>query len=150
MTDSPLLNEHGTLDSSIESQLRRFRKTKPMWAKLLHEPVEVQTLEGPEVVPAGAYLCRGIKGEPWGQSAEKVSQKYVPSGEPLDDGWEKFLPHPDAPPVDATKIPTAFRVHTSWGELSGKPGDYLVRSTTDLTDMWIVDQSIFDSTYESC
>jgi hypothetical protein len=49
--------------------------------------------------------------------------------------------------VQAAQIKVAFRVQANWGELSGKANDYVVRSTTDPTDVWIVDRTIFEASY---
>ena len=54
----------------------------------------------------------------------------------------------------ATPIDHPFAVHASWGQLTGKPGDFLVKNFQDRetvypADVWIVDQTLFRQTYES-
>jgi hypothetical protein len=68
------------------------------------------------------------------------------------DGWRKYVPHPDAQGVLATQIDHGFSVQASWGKLTGKPGDLLVKNFQDRdtvypTDVWIVDQTLFSQTY---
>ena len=50
--------------------------------------------------------------------------------------------------MEVASIDTAFRVVAQWGELTGKPQDYVVRSTIDKTDIWIVDWHIFENSYK--
>lgn len=150
MTTPRLLNPSGKLLAEIEPLLFLALKTKPLWAKQVAEPQEIVSLEGREQVAAGDYVCRGIHGELWPQKLKKLQEKYVASDQFTDDGWQRFDPKPAADPVQAAQISTAFRVQAHWGELTGKPNDYIVRSTTDLTDIWIVDKAIFEASYETC
>ena len=51
----------------------------------------------------------------------------------------------------ATQINHPFEVHATWGKLSGKPGDFLLknfsdRDTASPDDVWIVDQMLFRQT----
>lgn len=145
---APLVNPNGSLTSEIVSQLFRARKTKPVWAKLVESPTEIRSLEGLQQVPAGSYLCRGIRGEYWPQSEKKLLETYNSSGEFDDQGFQRFDAKPDAPVVEAAQVDHAFRVVAHWGELNGKPNDYVVRSTTNPSDVWIVAQAIFDASYD--
>lgn len=129
------------------------RKTRPIWAKRLDQPQQVQTIEGLEMVPAGTFLCRGEAGDIWPQSLDRLADKYQAAGETDSDGWQKYVPRPDNQGVMAAQIPYAFTVHTTWGELRGKPGDYLIKNYEDRdaphpSDVWIVDQKLFAATYE--
>ncbi len=148
MTEPQLLNPDGKLLAEIETQLFLAVKTKPLWAKRVEHAQEVVSLEGREQVSAGDYLCRGIHGELWPQKENKLFEKYTASGDFDDQGWQRFDPKPDITPVQAAQIPSTFRVQANWGELTGKPNDYVVRSSTDPTDIWIVDQAIFEASYE--
>ena len=56
--------------------------------------------------------------------------------------------------VPATQIDHSFEVQATWGQLTGKTGDFLVKSfqyreTAYPADVWIVDQSLYRLTYES-
>ncbi|MEL6897797.1 MAG: PGDYG domain-containing protein, partial [Planctomycetota bacterium] len=102
---------------------------------------------GTEMVRAGDAICRGVQGELWPQDMEQVRKKYDETGEEDDEGWRKFKPKPGAPPVFAAAINHSFTVQSGWGLLSGKSGDYLVRSSTDKSDHWIVDKTIFEASY---
>ena len=128
------------------------KKTRPIWAKVVEQPQVVQTLEGEETVQPGHVLCRGEAGELWPQTAEQLARRYSPTAELDFGGWRKHLPHPDAQGVMAIQIPHAFHVIATWGKLSGKPGDYLLKNFQDRNepypdDVWIVDQKLFLATY---
>jgi hypothetical protein len=129
------------------------KKTRPIRAKKLSEAQVVQTLEGEEEVLAGSYLCRGEAGDIWPQKEAELLKRYQPSGEADAEGWQTFAPRDDAQGVMAIQFDHPFAVQTSWGKLSGKAGDYLVKNFADRNakspaDVWIVDQSLFAATYE--
>lgn len=53
----------------------------------------------------------------------------------------------------ATQIDHPFGVQAIWGKLAGKLGDFLLknfsdRDTASPADLWIVDQTLFQQTYE--
>jgi len=148
MNDSPLLNPNGQLLPELAARLLEARKTKSIWAKRLEVKQEVATLEGRLVAGPGDYLCRGIIGEHWPQKKAKLLDKYLPSNEIDAEGWQRFDPKPEAAPVEVAQVPHAFRVNAQWGELCGKANDYVVRSTGDSADIWIVDRAIFEASYE--
>lgn len=130
----------------------RAKKVRPIWAKLVDTDQTVATLEGREQVKAGDFLCRGEIGEVWPQSADKLTSRYAATEEIDTEGWRKYMPHTNAAGVMAAQIDHAFTVHTERGDLKGKPGDYLLRNFTDRdvespSDLWIVDQKLFDVTY---
>lgn len=129
------------------------KKTRPIWGRLLVQPETVKTLEGDEQVPAGNYLCRGEAGDIWPQTPERLADKYQAVDEIDSDGWQKFLPQPGDRGVKAAQISHAFTVQAQWGELRGKPGDFLVTNYEGQTveypdDVWIIDQQLFVATYE--
>ncbi len=130
------------------------KKVRPIWAKPAESDQVVTTLEGEEKVAAGEFLCRGEAGDVWPQKAESLNSKYEPTSERNADGWRKYVPRPDAKGVMAAKVEHPFRVRASWGELSGKAGDYIVknyddRDDADPEDVWIVDNALFRATYQS-
>ena len=52
----------------------------------------------------------------------------------------------------ATPIDHPFKVQATWGKLTGKPRDFLLknfsdRETASPNDVWIVDQTLFPQTY---
>jgi hypothetical protein len=149
MNASPLLNPNGQLLPEIVKRLFLARKTKPLWTKRVEVKQEVNTLEGRLEVSPGDYLCRGIRGEYWPQKQAKLLDKYVPTDEFNVDGWQRFDPKPGVAPVEVAQIETDFRVTAQWGELKGKAQDYVVRSTTDPKDIWLVDKAIFEASYEA-
>lgn len=128
-------------------------KTRPIWAKAVDEDQVVLTLEGEETVKAGQVLCRGEAGDVWPQTAENLAKRYAPTDTIDSAGWRKYMPYPDAQGVMAAVIEHPFTVVTSWGTLSGKPRDLLVKNFTDPqtpypSDVWIVDAKLFAATYE--
>ena len=148
MNNSPLLNPNGQLLPELTTRLFEARKTKSIWAKRVKVEQDVETLEGRLKAGRDDYLCRGIFGEHWPQKFQKLLEKYVPSDKFDAEGWQRFDPKPEAAPVEAAPIETPFRVIAHWGELSGKANDYVVRSTTDPSDIWIVAKSIFEARYD--
>jgi hypothetical protein len=129
------------------------RKTRPVWVRLVDVPESVMTLEGIEHVDVGNVICRGEAGDLWPQTPQNLSRRYVATDEVDATGWRKHLPLPYAEGVMAAKMPNAFVVHSRWGVLAGKPGDYLVKNFADRDvpyprDLWVVDQRLFAQTYE--
>lgn len=129
------------------------KKTRPIWARRLKRDERVTTLEGDELVPAGNYLCRGEAGDIWPQTEERLRAKYVATDESDAAGFTRWEPHPDAQGVLAAQIDRPFQVRAEWGMLSGKAGDYLLKNYEDRDnarprDVWIVDQQLFEATYE--
>jgi hypothetical protein len=129
------------------------KKTRPIWAKLLTSAQTVQTLEGEERVVAGNFLCRGEAGDIWPQTAAELEKKYSRTDDVPVDGWHKYQPRIDAQGVMATQVNHAFNVVATWGKLTGKSGDFLVKNFQDRDvpnprDIWIVDQKLFGETYE--
>jgi hypothetical protein len=130
------------------------KKTRPIWARRLEAAQTVKTLEGEEQVAAGHYLCKGEAGDIWPQTEKDLLKRYAATDEVDADGWRKYEPHPDAQGVLAAPINHAFEVQATWGKLTGKPGDFLVKNFQDRdtpypADIWIVDQTLFRQTYET-
>lgn len=143
-----ILNPTGRLLPAIASRLRRARKAKPIWARRVEVACEVESIEGRLQAQPGDYLCRGIAGEQWPQKESKLLEKYSPSDQLGVSGWQRFDPKEDSEPVEATRVDQSFRVISQWGELAGKANDYVVRSKSDPTDIWVVDNAIFEASYE--
>jgi hypothetical protein len=130
------------------------RKTRPIWVKTVEHDQTVQTLEGEVRVAAGDLLCRGVGGELWPQKPAAVAKKYTPTEEMDADGWRKHVPQPDAEGVMAAQVDHPFAVMATWGRLSGKAGDFVVKNFRDRDaerpdDVWIVDQGLFRETYQA-
>lgn len=130
------------------------KRVRPIWAKVLDMDQTVDTIEGSTKAKAGDYLCRGEAGEFWAQSAKQITERYDQTGEVDSGGWRKYAPRPDNQGVMAAQVAHAFSVHAKWGVLAGKPGDYVLKSFTDREvsypdDVWIVDQKLFQLTYEA-
>ena len=152
MNDSP--NKSILEEANANGIWFHAKKTRPIWAKRLESAQNVKTLEGEERVEAGHYLCRGEAGDIWPQAEKDLARRYKATDELDADGWRKYQPSPDAKGVMATQIGHPFSVEASWGKLTGKSGDYLLKNfhdsdTTYPNDVWIVDQTLFRQTYET-
>jgi hypothetical protein len=150
---TPTKNEAILNEVNGAGQWFHAKKTRPIWVRLLEQEETVKTLEGEEQVPAGNYLCRGEAGDIWPQKEERLTAKYNLTDDTDEHGWRKCLPKPDAAGVMAAQVPHAFQVQAKWGQLSGKPGDFIVknyedRDTDHPEDVWVVDQGLFQATYE--
>jgi hypothetical protein len=78
------------------------------------------------------------------RSGDRVVQqlKFKPYRNVVERQALKFQPKDDEP--------QAIQVRTPWGEqLLCKKGDYIVNETDTPDDRWPVDESIFESSYES-
>ncbi|MBI2480653.1 MAG: hypothetical protein HYV60_19120 [Planctomycetia bacterium] len=148
-TNQALLDE-----ANAAGQWFHAKKTRPIWALRLESAQTVKTLEGEEQVAAGHYLCRGEAGDIWPQTEQTLLERYTATDEVDSNGWRRYQPHPDAQGVLATQIDHPFQVQAAWGQLTGKPRDFLVKNFQDRetaypADVWIVDQTLFRQTYES-
>lgn len=141
-------------EANAGGQWFHAKKTRPIWARQLETAQTVKTLEGEEHVAAGHYLCKGEAGDIWPQAEQTLLKRYTPTDEITVDGWRKYVPHPDAQGVMATSVSHPFAVQATWGQLTGKSGDFLLKNYQDREtaypdDIWIVDQTLFRQTYES-
>ena len=128
------------------------KKMRPIWAKKLVLAQTVKTLEGEEQVEAGLFFCRGEAGDIWPQTEEDLNRRYTATHEIDAEGWQKYQPELNAKGVMATQIDHPFSIESSWGRLSGKAGDFLLKNFEDRdtaypADVWIVDQILFGRTY---
>lgn len=128
------------------AQWKLYRKTAPTVARLLTEAdVQarggiIQTLEGPKHFGAGDYLARDAKGEwPIRKAVMEDRGKYEPIDSTEEEGWMAYQP------VGLREAQQMDEVFTTNG-LTGKPGDYLVRTPGQNQRMWVVDREIFEST----
>lgn len=151
---------------------RRAHKTKAIWARpVAPEEVgkEFQTADhGMVRAHAGYWLCAGSAGEPWFQSKDKIDSKY----EYVDDEerrytfddvprrYQLFTPRSDVsnwaaqvkdPEVDGFFIQPNYPTD---GPLYSPAGGYVVKDDADdpysgnPNDVWLVQQALFESTYE--
>lgn len=145
-------NQQLLAEVNARREWSHYRKTRPIWARRVATAESIVTLEGPEQVPAGAFVCRGEAGDLWAQSELTLLKRYVATDE-FQEGWQRYRPHPDAEGVMAIPVDHAFEVQATWGRLRGKPGDFLLKNFADRDngapqDVWIVDQTLFRQTYE--
>ena len=141
--------------TEVESAGSWFRaiKTAPVWAKQNTKLQIIKSREGNTVSQIGDFICRGQDGEIWTQGRDSFSTKYASTGDRDDFGFTKYAPVPSESRVLAAQVEHPFQVSNKAGTLSGKAGDYLVKSEEDADDMspesvWVVNREIFDATYE--
>jgi hypothetical protein len=141
------------LDEVNKSRLWfRAKKAGFIWAKEITTQQMVQTIEGAAEAQPGDYLCRGSANEVWPQASKTLHSKYESTEEVDDDGWRKFVVRETGSGVMAARVEHPFQVKTTWGDLSGTDGDYLVKNYNDKDveypdDVWIVSKEIFAATY---
>jgi PGDYG protein len=105
----------------------------------------MQTLEGIVNIRTGDYLAVGVAGEQWRISAATFERTKRALGEPDAGGFREYE---TVGTVQAAQIHKPFEVKLGRGDiLSGKSGDYLVRSSSS-GDAWIVDRAVFESSYQ--
>jgi hypothetical protein len=151
---------------------RRARKTKPIWARTITaEEIgkEFQTADQAiEIAREGAWLCVGVANEPWFQSLEKIESKYERGTVEIrqfefDDRqheYQRFHPKSDvvnwAACVEGSGI-DGFSIRPGYDPstlLHSKAGGYVVRGEVvdpyqvEPEDVWLVQQALFESTYE--
>lgn len=141
-------------------------------------PITIRTLEGDVdiVVAPDLYVIIGIKGEVYPNAKEKfersyrilpeaysmeectIDAEYVPTiknrqtdlSMPILDYAGKCIPTGDTY-IYAAPLTKRTKVFTAWDEekyMLGEPGDYLAVRCDDLQDVYIVENRIFNRTYE--
>jgi hypothetical protein len=123
---------------------RRYRKMQPTIARRLSEEDYqryhgmIQTLEGTRPFQVGDYLARDNKGI-WPIERTTIQKSFYCTSEPDAEGWAAY---------QALDIREAVQMEDNFiiDGLTGKKGDYLVRSTWGGTGR-PVDREIFESTY---
>jgi hypothetical protein len=151
---------------------RKAKKTRSMWARAITaEEIgkEFQTADRAKLTAReNAWLCVGIAEEPWFQSWEKIEAKYE-RGEtetrpfPFDDKpheYHLFRPKPDVTnwvaQIKGSNI-AGFFIRPGYdpgNPLHSEQGGYVVKGDVDdpyqdkPDDVWLVQQPLFESTYE--
>lgn len=140
---------HITKDEMSTLPFQAFRKTALLQARPLTEDDYrerggiIQTQEGSVGFEPGDYLARGIEREEWPITKEHFATSYEQVSEPDIEGFA-FYRATDI--CQAYQMPEPFTVRRTRGDtLTGKAGDYLVRSGDRI---WIVDRTIFENSYE--
>jgi hypothetical protein len=148
------------------------RKTRPVWVRDV-TPGEVgkEFLTADhvkEVAREGVWLCVGIAGEPWFQSREKVEAKYEPDGEEdrkfdfdaKPHTYRRYKPkgtirnwvaRVEGPGIEGFSVRPGYDPERP---LYSPAGGYVVKDdvkdpyTEAPKDVWLVQQALFESTYE--
>ena len=148
------------------------RKTRPIWARPVEaEEVgkEFQTADHvKEKARAGAWLCAGVAGEPWFQAIAKIEDKYERGGQETKAfefdtkprAYRKYRPKATTRNwVAQVKGPgiAGFSIRPGYDPerpLYAPSGGYVVKDDVanpyrdKPKDVWLVQQSLFESTYE--
>ena len=151
---------------------RLARKTRPIWARAVRSDElgrEFLTADhAVERAQAGYWLCVGVAGEPWFQKRERIEAKYTP-GETVarqfafdaeTQAYQVFEPTGDvrnwAAQVQGEGI-EGFFIRPNYDlehPLYSPAGGYVVTDHVSdpyqerPDDVWLVQQSLFESTYE--
>lgn len=146
-------------------------RAKPMVTLLVDRTVMakflVDTLEAKEPVHADAMFCIGESNDAWQQSAKKLLAKYtVDAIDP--DGWMVCNPRQEnsvefceittdtLDRLDWTGDTNSGYIQGLWGESVYQlgnnlqrfnPGDFVLRSREDPSDVWVVNRKIFLNSY---
>ncbi|MBV9257142.1 MAG: hypothetical protein JO215_03880 [Ktedonobacteraceae bacterium] len=138
-----------TTDVMKNLPFRSFRKTSLIRARPLTEKDYrqrdgvIHTKEGCVAFQVGDYLARGISDEEWPISGRFMTTDYKRVSHPDAEG---FCCYRALGTRQALQIRTKFTVqHNLDTILTGKAGDYLVRSGDKV---WITEDSIFESSYK--
>ena len=151
---------------------RHARKTKPIWAREI-EPDEVgqefaTADHANEVAREGYWLCVGVAGEPWFQKPAKVEERYDLTGEEEKqfsfdtamhkyrvlkpkEGVRNWVAQVQGPGIKGFYIRPGYDKDRP---LYSPAGGYAVTGDMDdpytatLDDVWLVQQPLFESTYE--
>jgi hypothetical protein len=151
---------------------RLARKTKPIWARPVQADEvgkEYQTADrAKETAREGYWLCVGVAGEPWFQKLEKIEAKYDRgpdetkqfSFDSQPHMYHVYQPKPGtrnwAAQVQGPGI-AGFSVRPNYDvehPLYSSAGGYLVKDHIPdpyhdhPNDVWLVQQPLFESTYE--
>lgn len=172
-SESRKLSHEDTLEWIAANKAWRLaKKTKPIWARAVEANEigkEFQTADHvKEKARDGVWLCVGVAGEPWFQSREKIEAKYNAGNlesktfefDTNAHGYRKYTPkgtvHNWVAQVQGPGI-AGFYVRPGYDPerpLYSPAGGYVVKNEVkdpyhdDPKDVWLVQQSLFDSTYE--
>lgn len=140
---------HITTDELKSLPFQSFQKMALLKARLLTDVDYqqkggiIQTREGLVGFGPGDYLARGIQDEEWPITKGHFATSYERVSEPDADGFASYRA---TDICQAYQMPEPFTVRRTRGDtLTGKAGDYLVRSGDRI---WIVDRAIFKNSYE--
>lgn len=135
--------------------------------------LKIRTLEGDVFVTCeeDVYIMIGMRGEVYPSSEKVFSERYNATAEPFSKEFEyaptvirnadgyvcELMPYAkkcisgEGAVVYARPVEKYTKVFTKWQYetyMSGMAGDMLCRSEGDIKDVYIVNRSIFDMTYE--
>ena len=121
--------------------MKAFKKPISVKFQYILAPIVVETLEGPVNAGPGHVLITGVAGEQYPISQKTFFETYNVD-EDLGVAYKRKVI------VDAEQLTEPKSVKVEWSDdyLTGKPGDWLI--TNDKGSQWIVEEKIFEQTYE--
>jgi hypothetical protein len=157
-------NFFGSTEEWKEASKTKSIKAKPV-SQIVNDSevfakLSLQTIEVQQSLRLATMICLGIVGEMWSQTKEKLLKTYSITDIDAETGWLTCTPRPENSVLvrqyTGFQGMDSFIVCGLWGEEQpsgqfwqrGGIGDYVARSKTNPTDIWIVAKNIFDSTYE--
>jgi hypothetical protein len=103
----------------------------------------INTIEGKVSFNIGDFLACGYHNEQWPISKSYLDHHYQRVSAPDKKGFASYQARTIR---TACQIHEPFRIKNACGDvMQGKAGDYLIRTPEDC---WIVDQTIFEHTYQ--
>ncbi len=138
-------------------------------------PITVRTLEGDidTYITKNMVIMIGIQGEVYPSTLEKFSRSYVPCDIPYDlnvpykptiknlidgtvlplDSYVKSCISTGETYIHAKPLEKSVKVFTEWDEekyMLGRVNDYIAVRSDDRHDIYIIENNIFQTTYEEC
>jgi hypothetical protein len=125
---------------------------------IIVDAMRLQTREGPAIIDTDAVLCQGVSGEYWQQAQATIDKNYIPTGRILER-WTQYDPRPDrivdVHQVTAQEASAYTHIQGRWGSVIDgivnlqviREGDWIGREPNDHANVWVIDNSTFDSTY---
>lgn len=134
-----------------EAEWKPYKKTANIWVISLEDAKNqdivdknnnVDTLEGTQKVNKSDIICKGQDGEIWNQPKSRLEEKYTKIKD--DAEWSEWKPKGEK--VEAFKFEKGnFKIDS----MNGKKGDWVLRDIKDKNDVWIVDNDLFNKTYDN-
>jgi len=128
---------------AVQSDLTR---TDPPYSKGHIRTRETPAGDAGVAFTAGDAILTGGAEESWPIAKATFETTYAPAAGSRMGEDGKFFKKPL--PVLAVQMKEPFAVTASWGRLEGKPGDWLVQYDDVGKDFGIVDQGVFEQTYD--
>jgi hypothetical protein len=141
------VNPDGILLNDFVRRLKPAKQLQLLWARKVSATERVDSESKVQIANPGDYICRGSNGD-FVQSEELLLGSYKAS-KTMDENkkFEQYDLRSDATMVEAAQMHEPFYVIRNLIRLKGNPGDYVVQSQKDPSDIWIADRWTFEKSY---